>query len=1717
MADNQDKPEIARSQELDDYGINEEHDDVMHDHYDRIRDDMTHEQMLERLRFEEGLPGDGSPGLPPLGDGSPGLPPLGDGSGSGHEQSDNGKYDFIDGDLAYVIKDNGGGDGANQQIIQVHYLGTPATILKIDVENSANSSVDFVMNQIHEASTDETGLEYLFGYDVEGASSWSGSAAGLDPALGIISIPLDADFVAGVAGTGIGPDAGKIAATGGDHSLNIQASTYYDIIALNEGDIATSFEAIFAYNEVVPSSNGGEDPSMVAKDLMQSFFIALETIPQSMTGNESGVLGYTLIGTDDKISNNADNDMTLVYNDPFMGTEYYTLDQMPIFNISYTAGENGWANSTPGETYVIDYNFFTSEDGTPGLSSGQNAFISDEFENDIGLIGEYRISAEQGENWSFSANTTIKLASDYEPIDSTGAAYYDNNLISFDYDPPVGEIVNQEATFSYSSAEGYNFASDSDPSAPGDNGGDFSSGSTPPSPPVQDGSGSGQTSVGDGSGSGSGQTSVGEGSGSGSGGTQDYWTHGHEGDEAVDGSKVIQYMEDQLVAIGGTSYLDPKTFVNDGVNSINTAYVADLGMYENGTVRNNEIGFTNVETSTISSNGEDINTVSMDVVLPNDINNLTGLHFDLKGFPATNVEGLNGVSIDAFRADSSSVIVDPGELHTNGWNGGPVIRLTFDENPQIDGNIGDIVSSIIDSSYIQTYSDDGWITVSDLGWLGQVVTDIDAGSGDDYVAGGVGGYTVNGGDGFDMYLAAPASLENIYEGGNVISQNGVIIDLSASRVTYLEDNTHDIVENTEYFMGTTGDDIFVGTSRYNSLYDIQAFNGSGGSDEIFGAVTKTDEFTLEEIDILTVVDYSSMQGGQGAVFILDGSSVMSSADTDGNLSYTVVQNAAGDNWNNWLPYNEGTFNGDNISTKSTYNTNADGASVILDTFGDVDIAFDVDHYIGSDEADIFFGSNEDDTFDAATGTGNFMSGGDGVDELIVSDLDEGEDDDLDLSTMQISRAGYSYHNHTDVDVSDVKFVSDNDNDHFGGDLYRIDFADVNDLHDFIEPFVSNDVSSGYSLSAEYALFIRTNLDPSGMTKADVMFDSANQKIDVTGTDISILDGLDGQLVLAEQVGKYSIQGKDDAGFSSYSTIIENVEKVTFTSDDVEYLGTTQLTGSQEHTYEILTGGQGDLGDMLYVTTGQKLESTTGVGEYIAGPGFITGDVYYSGNHRDFDRHSDPLGWSTSVTAAYTTLDGQELANIWYEEIAQFFVWYDADGAGGEDGYEIAVKYQNGGVDAWGIDNKQFDTFQTVQVDQTLADAIKLQFGDDVDVEIGSYRVLYEAAFSDIEAIVGSNAVVNDWDFDITPSSSRSTFYIQVGGDATGENGNSGVTDTEVTNVKVERVVDDVTGGFKWSVNPQAEILVNLPEVTGATNGADVMISGDAAETIEAGRGSDVMMGRGGSDNYKINEGDTLETDADGNLVAGDYGVAGDVINEIGGSSEDKSDSITLSSAENIDQLTFTRTHIKNEDYLNTLKIEVDYDQDGNSDDTLFVFDQYNQNLGFRSVEQLLLDDGWDSNEIWNLVAGDFSADGKVDEYIGSSGQDILMAGLASSSVLYGGNGQDVMVGEDIEHDGNRIERETIFELGTRDDDGAWDQIADIIQGFGSGDQIDLSNLGIADADGLEVEGNNLFMKDGVDQDGDDVIIKIAEFSNFIESYSLDQLTVDGAIIYSVVA
>ena len=85
-----------------------------------------------------------------------------------------------------------------------------------------------------------------------------------------------------------------------------------------------------------------------------------------------------------------------------------------------------------------------------------------------------------------------------------------------------------------------------------------------------------------------------------------------------------------------------------------------------------------------------------------------------------------------------------------------------------------------------------------------------------------------------------------------------------------------------------------------------------------------------------------------------------------------------------------------------------------------------------------------------------MSGGTGTDKLIVNDLNDGESDNLDLSTMEIGRA-YTYGNYQSVSIdANGEITGDTVDTNAYTNLYRIDFAHVNDLHEFIDTKISSD-------------------------------------------------------------------------------------------------------------------------------------------------------------------------------------------------------------------------------------------------------------------------------------------------------------------------------------------------------------------------------------------------------------------------------------------------------------------------------------------------------------------------------------------------------------------------------------------------------------------------------------------------------------------------------------
>ena len=216
--------------------------------------------------------------------------------------------------------------------------------------------------------------------------------------------------------------------------------------------------------------------------------------------------------------------------------------------------------------------------------------------------------------------------------------------------------------------------------------------------------------------------------------------------------------------------------------------------------------------------------------------------------------------------------------------------------------------------------------------------------------------------------------------------------------------------------------------------------------------------------------------------------------------------------------------------------------------------------------------------------------------------------------------------------------------------------------------------------------------------------------------------------------------------------------------------------------------------------------------------------------------------------------------------------------------------------------------------------------------------------------------------------------------------------------------------------------------------------------ISAGDGADTMLGGGGADTYSIGGGDY----PDRNLAPDAFGVVGDIINEIGGDiASTLGDSVNFTNIESIDNIFFDRTQIRYEEAESTLTITSNTD-DGNggiAKDVVHIFDHFNEDLPFRQVEQLLLDEGWGLDQIWNLVA-DGQGGVNRDVLIGGSGDDTLVSG-GGVDVMQGGAGQDT------------------FKLGSSDV-----EIADIDTAHGNvtmirdfvsaDDSIDLSALDIAD-------------------------------------------------------
>jgi len=904
----------------------------------------------------------------------------------------------------------------------------------------------------------------------------------------------------------------------------------------------------------------------------------------------------------------------------------------------------------------------------------------------------------------------------------------------------------------------------------------------------------------------------------------------------------------------------------------------------------------------------------------------------------------------------------------------------------------------------------------------------------------VSGDSIEAGDGFDTMYNAFA-----YDHTND-SSKGLDVDLGYSTVTFNDGSSISLLEaEVEAFSGTHLDDTFYGASGYSSLNGIQGFAPGGGRDYVQG---DSDPSTF------TIVDYTMDDGlgAQGVVIITQDPAAVSSG-----IAYSTGNGSdigeITDYWNDWIPYDETIVERDGYILNESLQEFV-GDAVILDHSGFADIVKNVDYYIGTSYADIMIGGNESDIFNGDLGEGNYFDGGgtDDHDILMVENLPEFEHLDIpdgsaiDYDTVSVKRHETS--TAFDLDHDGAVFTSTDMGGYTPPQLISYTVIAPQAVIDVLAP---ESLGDNFDVTAAYEIFASGNIADWSTNVASnytsIIVDDTEATITINDSpelyslfsddylDLTLVqtDVWNGDFVVTYDSYAFDNDGNNATpdGTTHHSTIIRDVEEVVITEQADQYLPNlasadsyADVSGMFIDSYEYIGAGQGDLGDMLYVTTDQFISGTTG---YEAASGFsVAGEIFYSGHHTDFNRNDVLLSnWAGAVAGAL----GSRNSNLWNEDVAEFFTMHTDSS---ENTFEVAVIYDTA-KQTWRVNNEHFDTFQNVTIDASMASQLSASTGQ--SIVAGDYRVFYSAAFKDINTVLEGNdgLTVDNWNFSFEnfPSIPRSTFYIEVGGETTGNNGDTGALGEALANITAVQVDwDDTNGEFLITRDADGSFptpLVNLDTFlpTGldlAADKSDTVIARDISENVKGGLGSDTLFGRGGADTYQIASG---EAGGAANVFKNKDGsdIIGDIINEIGGRVSDDGDSVQFigntSIATNIGQFSFERTKLRNEDEGNTLKITADYDKDGTVDDTVFLFDQFNEEQPFRQVEQLLLDDGWDPDEAWNLITGQTfnyeAQDGSpanMDWHIGTAGHDVMVTrDTGDSWIDLNGEADLVVLGE----------------------------------------------------------------------------------------------------------
>jgi hypothetical protein len=213
-----------------------------------------------------------------------------------------------------------------------------------------------------------------------------------------------------------------------------------------------------------------------------------------------------------------------------------------------------------------------------------------------------------------------------------------------------------------------------------------------------------------------------------------------------------------------------------------------------------------------------------------------------------------------------------------------------------------------------------------------------------------------------------------------------------------------------------------------------------------------------------------------------------------------------------------------------------------------------------------------------------------------------------------------------------------------------------------------------------------------------LYDSWGEGVSVNSIDLDSIEVVKGTPTDTGFV--YNVTGTNLSATKDINVEVTEVERIDIREySEIAQDGSDQRELYVVDSYELLEGGQGDLGDMYYATSLGHSTFDISDGEdptyQILDEDTLSyeANIYYSGHHTDFNRQLDVSAWTAIGTAA--AMDSAANNNqTWQGHESIFFAWYDPDAEGSAEAYEIAVKRDNDD-DVWRIANKAFDTFSNI--------------------------------------------------------------------------------------------------------------------------------------------------------------------------------------------------------------------------------------------------------------------------------------------------------------------------------------------------------------------------------------------------------------------------------------